>query len=166
MPTARAWPRHVLRRVVSGRRYGPPANTLTIRRFCGLPLARRRLSGPPPLHKGGKRRPHARNKNAPLAVAFSTQSTPTLHHARARLRPSRQTPTRLSRSFALPKPGPPNLGGRGFVRAGKRQRGSAGASPSQNLVHRTWEGEAGVVESWGCTSRALRPNSLPNFREP
>ena len=61
---------------------------------------------------------------------------------RARLRPSRQRRTRLSRSFALPKPGPPNLGGRGSVRAGKGHRGSAGASPSQNLGHRTWEGEA------------------------
>ena len=33
-------------------------------------------------------------------------------------------------------------GGRGSVRAGKGHRGSAGASPSQNLGHRTWEGEA------------------------
>ena len=33
-------------------------------------------------------------------------------------------------------------GGRGSVRAGKGERGSAGASPSQNVGHRTWEGEA------------------------
>jgi hypothetical protein len=40
------------------------------------------------------------------------------------------------------KPGPPNSGGRGSGRAGKGHRGSAGASPSQNLGPRTWEGEA------------------------
>jgi hypothetical protein len=43
------------------------------------------------------------------------------------------------RSFALPKPGPANSGGRSSVRAGIGHRGSAGASPSQNPGQRTWE---------------------------
>ena len=48
----------------------------------------------------------------------------------------------LSRSFALPEPGPPNVGGRGSVRAAMTFAGSARASPSQNLGYQTWEGEA------------------------
>jgi hypothetical protein len=57
--TSRARPRRPLGRVVSGRRYGRTANTLTMRRFCGPPLARRRLSGPPPLpppSQGGEKK--------------------------------------------------------------------------------------------------------------
>ena len=35
--TARVWPRRLLSRVVSERRYGRTANTLTMRRLCGPP---------------------------------------------------------------------------------------------------------------------------------
>ena len=45
------------------------ASTLTMRSFCGPPLARRRLSGPPPLpppSQGGEKKAAWRNNNAPL----------------------------------------------------------------------------------------------------
>jgi hypothetical protein len=61
---------------------------------------------------------------------------------RARLCPSRQWPSRLSRSFALPNHGSTQSGGRGSVRAGNGHRGSAGASPSQIIGRRSREGEA------------------------
>ena len=55
-------------------------------------------------------------------------------------------------------------GGRGSVRAGKRHRGSAGASPSQNLGHRTWEGEA-PSEPDGAAARHRRL-AFPKSRKP
>ena len=100
-------------------------------------VERKRSSGPVPATKPA---PARRSQSH----VFTTSGLPpaATELGRARLRPSRQRPSRLSRSFALPKPGPPNSGGRGSVRAGKGHRGSAGASPSQNLGHRTREGEA------------------------
>ena len=73
-----------------------------------------------------------------------------------------------------PKCGPPNSGGRGSVRAGKGHRGSAGASPSQNLGQRTlggraWaDGRLASSESWnaahtGCLRCAgCRPTPHPS----
>jgi hypothetical protein len=71
---------------------------------------------------------------------------------RARLRPSRQKPLRLSRSFALPKPGALNLGGPGSVRAGNCRRGSAGASPSRNQASPfgDQDGRDEALDSDGC----------------
>ena len=81
---------------------------------------------------------------------------------RAGRRPSRQRPPRLSRSFALPEPGPTNLGGRGSVRAGKDDRGSAGASPSQNLqpTNLTWEGEAPSEPDKAVARREASPSQI------
>ena len=95
-----------------------------------------------PLHTGGKQESSLAEFAQTNSGERKSSAIPTLHHAMARLRPSRIMRPRLSRSFALPKPGPPRLGGRGSVRAGKGDRGSAGALPSRNLGRRTWEGEA------------------------
>ena len=93
---ARAWIDAKL--VMTGQRNECEASVLVA--IERKPRRREPFLSPP--SQGGEKKAAGAQQNAPLAVDFSSHSTPTLHYAEARLRPSRPRPMRLSRSFALP----------------------------------------------------------------
>ena len=110
---------------------------------------------------GGRGSVRAGNGHRGSAGASPSRKSGPADLERARLRPSRQWPPRLSRSFALPK-SCSIAGGRGSVRAGKGRRGSAGASPSQNRGQQ--RGRARLRPSRQRPSRLSRSFALPKHR--